>query len=258
MSRAATSTLETDIASALDWWREAGVDADYADEPSAWLDAAKAAEAPVEQMRRPATKAATPPPPEPRIGGARESWPWELAAFKQWWLRDPTLDEGGLAPRIAPSGEAGADLMVLVAMPEESDAGTLLSGPHGKLLDGFLAAAGVASDRVYRAAVLPRYTPLADWQEQERQGMGAVLAHHVALVRPRRLIVFGRNILPLCGHDPAQVTQNLRSFNHEGGRVPAMFTVGLERLRDKGQLRARLWSSWLDWTECDAWREKDG
>ncbi|MGX7926178.1 hypothetical protein ACWPMX_06345 [Tsuneonella sp. HG094] len=257
MSRPASSSLEADIAAALDWWREAGVDADYADEPHAWLDATKVAEVPVEQVRRPVAVAA-PTRPEPKIGGTREGWPQELGAFRQWWLAEPTLDEGGLAPRIAPSGETGADLMVLVSMPEESDAETLLSGPQGKLLDGFLTAAGVASERVYRAAVLPRHTPVADWPELEAKGMGAVLAHHVLLVRPRRLIVFGRNILPLCGHDPAQVTQNLRSFNHEGGRVPALFTLGLERLRDKGQLRAKFWGSWLDWTESDAWREKDG
>ena len=257
MPRSAQVPMEADIAAAFGWWREAGVDSDYTEEPKAWLDAAKVAEAPAEEARR-KVAVAPPPPPEPKIGGPSECWPQDLAAFRKWWLAEPTLDEGGLSPRIAPAGEAGADLMVLVTMPEETDTDTILSGRQGDLLDGFLKAAGLSADRVYRAAVLPRYTMLADWPGLQEQGLGALLAHHVSLVRPRRLIAFGRNILPLCGHDPAQVTQNLRSFNHEGGRVPALFTSGLERLRDKGQFRAKLWNSWLDWTESDAWREHDG
>ena len=31
------SDLASDYAAALDWWREAGVDSDYVDEPQAWL-----------------------------------------------------------------------------------------------------------------------------------------------------------------------------------------------------------------------------
>lgn len=186
MPTTSPSPLAADIAAAIDWWREAGVDVEFADEPRAWLadpEADKPApvvvKAPDEQV---------PVALELEIGGPREAWPLDLAGFQRWWLAEPSLDEGGLAPRIAPSGEAGADLMILVPMPEESDTERLLSGRQGKLIDGFLAAAGIAPDKAYRASVLPRHTPLADWAQVERQGMGAVLARHVALVRPRRLI----------------------------------------------------------------------
>lgn len=248
------SPLQTDIAAALDWWRGAGVDAVYADEPQAWL-ADPASEAPASPGE--GKRAEKPePPPAALIGGPRAAWPRDLESFKEWWLAEPLLDEGGLAPRVAPVGEAGAALMVLVAMPEEGDRDTLLSGPQGRLLDGFLAAAGLAPEQVYRAAALPRHTQLADWGELERQGLGAVLAHHVALAKPKRLIVLGRNILPLCGHDPAQGAQKLRAFNHEGGRVPALYEVGLERLLSNWQSRARLWQRWLEWTDGNAWREE--
>jgi DNA polymerase len=76
-----------------------------------------------------------------------------------------------------------------------------------------------------------------------------MVAHHVALAQPRRILVLGRNILPLCGHDPAQSAQKLHSFNHEGGRVPALFAEGLGQLLEKPRLRARLWQRWLDWTD---------
>lgn len=250
------SPSEADIAAALDWWREAGVDAVYTDEPRGWLADLQAEPAPTSPESKRAEQPE--PAPLPKIGGESAGWPQDLANFKQWWLAEPSLDEGGLAPRVAPTGEAGAELMVLVAMPEEADRDALLTGPHGRLLYGFLAAAGLASEKVYRAAALPRHTPLADWAELGRQGIGAILAHHVALAKPKRLLVLGRVILPLCGHDPAQGAQKLRSFNHEGGRVPALYEVGLERLLGNWQSRARLWQRWLEWTDGAAWREVSG
>jgi uracil-DNA glycosylase len=248
MTRSPPSLLARDIAAALDWWREAGVDAAFADTPRAWL-AEPADEALAAEIAVPAAE--PPPEPERRIGGPRAAWPTELAGFGPWWLSEPTLDDGGLNPRVAPRGPAKAELMVLVAMPEAGDREALLSGPEGGLLKGFLRAAGLPSQGVYRASAIPRHISLPDWRELERQGVGKVLAHHVALVRPRRLLILGQNILPLCGHDPAQGAQNLRSFNHEGGRVPAMAEAGLDRLLGNPALRARWWRRWLDWAGED-------
>jgi uracil-DNA glycosylase len=247
------SPLQADIAAALDWWREAGVDSVYTDDPRAWLSD-PAAEAQAEVVAR---KQAPPPaaPEAPKFGGPSAGWPQDLASFRHWWMTEPSLDEGGLAPRISPIGEPGRELMVLVAMPEETDRDALLSGPQGRLLDGFLKAAGLGSQQVYKASVLSRHTPLADWSEFERKGIGAILAHHVGVAQPKRLLVLGRSILSLCGHDPAQGSQKLRSFNHEGATVPALYEVGLERLLTNWQSRARLWQRWLEWTDGNTWRE---
>jgi DNA polymerase len=253
MSGTNSSTLESKIAAALDWWRDAGVDATFTDEPRAWL-AVTAEDQIVRETektrnRRPAEVETKPAPPARQIGGPPESWPCDLAAFREWWLTEPSLDEGGLSPRIAPVGEMSPDLMVLVAMPEEDDGETLLSGPHGLMLDGFLAAAGIPLGQAYRASVLPRHTALPDWPTLGAEGLGKVVAHHVSLVQPKRLLVLGRNVLPLCGHDPAQQPATLTFFHHENGSVPMLAEVGFERLLGKAQLRARLWKRWLDWTD---------
>jgi DNA polymerase len=247
MPRPAPSALESDIAAALDWWRQAGVDAAFVDEPQAWLGTP--ARGPTQSIPPSPEKIELPQPPPPQIGGAAELWPQNLAAFREWWLAEPSLDAGGLSPRVAPRGEADADLMSLVGMPEEHDGATLLSGPHGVLLGNFLRAAQIAPHRVYLASVLPRRTALPDWGALATEGLGKVLAHHVSLVRPKRLLIFGRHILPLCGHDPAQGTAASIFFNHEGGRVRALAEARLERLLGNPQLRVRLWKRWLDWTD---------
>lgn len=252
-------TLEADIAAALGWWREAGVDAAFSDAPIAWL-AEPEGEAPPAEAKRVVLEQ-VPVALEPQIGGPNADWPQDLAAFRQWWLAEPSLDEGGLAPRIAPSGSAGAELMVLAAMPGEADRETLFGGPLGRLLAAFLRAAGLDEPQVYRATVLARHTPLPDWAALERQGMGALVAHHVALVQPKRLIVLGRSILPLCGHDPAQGAAHGGAasafFNHEGAtvdtRVPTLYEVGLDQLLKTASFRARLWKRWLEWTGTGTW-----
>lgn len=244
--------LSRQVAAAFDWWRDAGVDADFADEAASWLSdpVAEAAEAPHAEARHlteePARAA---PPPPARIGGDKAKWPQTLPEFRQWWLEEPSLDHGGLAPRVASRGEPGAEVLLLVAQPEEADRDRLLSGPLGALLDGFLNAAGIDPGRAAFAAVMPRHTPLPDWQALARAGMGEILAHHVGLLAPRRLLVLGRNILPLCGHDPAQGAASLRIFNHDRGEIPAMAEVGPERLLANAASRARLWKRWLDWTD---------
>lgn len=253
MERRPSASSTDAILSALDWWREAGVDLDFDDDATAWL-----AEPAVETKpddARPAPRAKpkriepeTPAPPK-QFGGPAESWPVELAEFQQWWLSEPGLDAGGTGPRIIPSGKASPRLMVFVPEPEAEDAETLLSGREGRLLDGFLRAARMDEGAVYRASILPRAVPLADWQSLQACGIGKLVAHHIELVRPQRIIVFGRNILPLIGHATAQDSAVLREFNHEGRSVPVMGCRGLADLLRSATGRRRLWQRWLDWTD---------
>ncbi|MDE2596761.1 MAG: hypothetical protein KGL44_07790 [Sphingomonadales bacterium] len=244
-------TIAADIASTLDWWRGAGVDCAFADEPHGWL-----AEIEPEMTEDERRRAAVPPPaerrveqaaPQARLGGDPATYPADLAAFDAWWLTQPSLDAGALSARIPPRGAAGAPLMVLVPQPEEADADTLLSGPQGRLLAAILAAIGIPEFETRIAAVLPRHTPLADWPGIAAAGMGDVLAHHLALSRPRAVIAFGGNIPPLLGHDPAQRTADLRIDNQEGAGTPVLFAPDLGLMVQRPGAKAAFWRTWLGW-----------
>lgn len=237
-------TLGEMLTSALDWWSEAGVDGDFTDEPRNWLERPEPkAEAPVAEVPKPQA------PVIPPLGGLRESWPDDLQAFSQWWCSDAAFEAPGNGPRVAPRGAAGADLMVLVPMPEEGDGETLLSGRQGMLIAGMLSAMGIAEDRAYLAAALPRHARHPDWQALAGRQFGDILRHHIALAAPRRLLVLGRKMLPLFGHDPAQTTLIAGEVALDGIETSALAAVGPEALLDEPRFRKALWRAWLDWTE---------
>ncbi|HUD30634.1 MAG TPA: uracil-DNA glycosylase family protein [Novosphingobium sp.] len=237
-----------DITGALDWWREAGVDADFLDEPVSWLAPVEPeGERPAERRpaRAPVADIDAPPPPA-RLDPAQ--LPTDLAAFEAWWMSEPLLGEGDLASRVAPQGAAGARIMVVVEEPEAEDRAALLSGTQGRLLDAILGAFGTRREEVYLASALPRHTPGADWVQAREHGLGQVLAHHVRLVGPERLFVLGSNALSLIGHESPQRPAVLRSFNHEGGSIPLLASWALPALLGQPRAKPVLWRAWLDWT----------
>jgi uracil-DNA glycosylase len=235
-----------DIAAALDWWREAGVDQDFSDAARDWLESrapavTEAAVAAPEQFIKP------PAPAAPPLGGSREHWPQELAAFTAWWLSEPSLDAGQVFGRVAPRGPQNALLMVLVDHPEAGDSQVLLSGEQGRLVHAILAAIGIAPDQAYVASVLPRHMPMPDWSALTAAGLGQIALHHIALAAPQRVISFGANVSSLLGHDPAKSADPLQQFYHVGPSIPALAAPGLTTLMARPRGKAALWQALLDW-----------
>lgn len=252
-----TATPVDDFAAALDWWREAGVDLAFADEPSGWLDTGAT----------PATESAPPPPPAPapikrnaieraierggdgpRIGGAPEEWPQTLEDFRNWWLTEPSLADAGVAGRLPPRGVAGAKLMLLVPHPARDDAGELLAGSGGRLVAAISRAIGLPPEEAYLASALPAVPALPDWEDLSQRGLGSVLRHHVALARPHRVLVFGRAMAPLFGIDPAATRDPASIALPDGSAVPLLLAPDLAELARSPVRRRNFWTRWLEWT----------
>ncbi len=252
MDNRAKPDISAALAGALDWWRDAGVDCAFVDEPVRWISQLEQAEpeegqeTPAATRKPPAAKAAPASSPAPAID--RADLPADLPGFAAWWLNEPALADGPTGARIAPRGAAGAELMIVVPEPEREDREQLLSGPQGRLIDAMLAAMGLDENTVYLASALPRTMPGADWEELAAKGMGQVLSHHIALVKPKRLALFGANILALIGNGPPQGPADLRIFNHEGSSTPMLASRSLAALLEQPRWKARIWQAWLDWT----------
>ncbi|MEX0342973.1 MAG: hypothetical protein AB3N06_10325 [Erythrobacter sp.] len=240
---------------ALDWWREAGVDADFADAASGWLAEPEAENA----------VAAPPPPPPPKI--ARKTaleraltrpdvpatridpatLPDSLEKFREWWMTDPSLAEGALDRRVPPRGVAGARLMLLVPQPFEDDAEGLLSGGAGKFVGAMLKAMGIAGHEAYFASALPATMAMPDWAQLAASGRGDIVRHHVALAAPQRVILFGRAQLPLFGKTPEHAREAL-SIDCGGKPVALLAAPDLRNLARSAARRETFWNRWLDWT----------
>lgn len=245
-----TPPLSSQIVAALAWWNEAGVDCDFHDEATDWLAVANPGEPSAPAATTPGAAQDEPtdqPPAKPDLLGSAP--PHDLAAFRSWWLGEPGLDMIGPRGRIAPQGEAGAKLMVLVMDPEADDREALLSGPQGRLLDAMLRAMGIARAEAYLASVLPRHTPMVEADAVIGQGMREVLLHHVALAAPQRILAFGSGIPSLLGHDTSLAAAALPKIYHENRSIPLLVVEGLDSLAAMPRLKARFWRRWLEWTE---------
>ncbi|RPF72580.1 uracil-DNA glycosylase family protein [Aurantiacibacter spongiae] len=237
-------SLARQFAASLDWWRDAGVDCDFVDEPHSWLESEESGDkaAAIERGVAALSEVKTPPPPS--IGA--EDLPDTLEAFRTWWLETdhPAIPRG--RRRVGPRGVSGSELMVVAPMPEAEDGELLLSGRQGTLIANIALSIGFAPDKVYWASALPAHIALPDWELLGAQGLGTALAHHVALARPSRLLLMGSRLPSLLGHDASAAPERFTA----AGNVPALATFAPERLLDHARQRARLWHRLLEWKAC--------
>jgi DNA polymerase len=235
------------FSAALDWWRDAGVGNAFEDQPRSWLSppAVPSKPHPIPSLSRTPVVADEPPaPPLPMPADL----PADLESFRSWWLSFPALDGGRIQGRVAPRGGINPELMIIAAMPERDDRESVLSGTEGKLLDLFLAQAGIAQDAVYCASALPSHSPAADWTADTIEMLGQALRHHVLLTQPKRLMVIGLNLLPLLQHDSTHLPAVSGIFNHEGMTVPMLAVRRIPALASQPRWKCILWQAWLDWT----------
>src|SRR5690606_2149983 len=132
----------------------------------------------------------------------------------------------------------------MVTMPEAEDTDILMSGPQGRLIASMIRAMGLEADAVYLASALPSHDPVPDWAGLGRDGLGDVLLHHLSLVSPTRLLVLGRDILPLLSNGSAQPAPPLSEISIQGGKLPVMTSYSPARLLEQPRLRKGLWQQW--------------
>lgn len=257
-------SLAGEFEAALAWWRAAGVTHHFTDDATAWLadeplsaaaaqsaaGAATGRMAPTNDQPREAAPARLAAVPAAPAAVSRRNWlgdspPADLAAFRQWWMTAPDLDSIGRQPRIPARGAAGAALMVLVPHPEAEDRERLLEGPQGRLLNNICAALGLNDDAVYLAAALPCHLPMADLAGLGAGGMDAVLAHHIALAAPQRVLALGTGLAPWLTRIK---DEPLRAINQTVVNTPVMVSEALDAMMDVPRLKARFWKRWIEWS----------
>ncbi|KKC27065.1 uracil-DNA glycosylase [Sphingomonas sp. SRS2] len=232
------------FSSLVTWWQDAGLDVLVDETPRDWLTKVDPA------FAAPVTGAAPAPAEAPRAApvaatpaAAKPAFPDSLPAFQAWLAGSEKLSIP-LAARVAAAGDPASGAMVLVDLPEAEDhlAGKLLSGAAGQLFDKMVAAIGRGRDSLYLAAMAPG-RPAGGYVDKASGALfGELARHHVALARPR--------ILLLMGEQPSRAFLNMgfveaRGRVHDvslaGGAVPAIATFHPRTLLQHPEQKRRAW-----------------
>ncbi len=221
-------------ASALEWWRDAGVDTLVGDDPFDWL----AAEEPLAVASPHPTTSPSATPATPA-----SAMPAVIADFLTWRIGEAAPEADWRVPLVTASGPADADLMILIDCPERDAADSLLGGAAGRLFDRMLAAIGRSRADVHLASVCAA-RPIAGRMPRDMEGrLGEIARHHAALAAPRRLLVMGdaasRAILSA---NVMEKRGRLHALNHKGGKTTDVVASFHPRmLLERPALKAEGW-----------------
>jgi len=214
--------------SALDWWRDAGVDTLVADAPRNWL-AEPVGGAPVAAAPRPAPAAR----------------PATLPALRAWIESAPTLPDGSLpGRRLLAEGDPASNLMILVDMPEPADgaAGRLLSDETGRLLDRMLAAIGRDRNSVYLASLCHARPAGGRVDPAALSAIADIARQHVTLAAPKRLFLMGQAVSrAILATELVEIRGELRIVNHGGASVEAVASFAPRFLIQNPARKADAW-----------------
>ncbi|WP_375395748.1 uracil-DNA glycosylase [uncultured Sphingomonas sp.] len=197
-------------ASALDWWRDAGIDTLVDDLPRDWFAVPAVAVAPPVAVTAEPVSAQLP---------ANVALPATLAALLEWRLGTDAPEASWSGISIAASGPLDAAVMVLVDCPDREDgpAATMLSGAPGRLFDRMLAAIGLSRETVHLTAVCARRPAAGRVDPTVEARLAEIALHHVRLVAPKRLLLLGNAASrAILGTDAANARGGLRNLNHDG------------------------------------------
>lgn len=189
------------LESALDWWRDAGVDVAVQDAPRDWF--------------APPVQAPSPAAPRPD-----DAMPDDWEAFLAWRNGEHAPDTKWSGPSLLASGPLDAEVMVLSDAPDREDcsAGLLLSGEPGRLFDRMLAAIGLERGAVHLASVCTKRPAGGRLGRDDQERLSEIARHHVGLVAPERLLLLGdaasRAVL---GTSVVEARGRSHAMNHKSG-----------------------------------------
>lgn len=231
-------------ASAMEWWRDAGVDVLVGDEPFDWLTPEPA------ELVAPLAPASLAPASLTTAARAAEAapspavaMPATIAELLTWRTGSAAPEAGWGVPLIPATGPANADIMILIDCPERDSSDSLLGGAAGRLFDRMLAAIGRSRADVHLASLCAARPAAGRLPRDMESQLAEIARHHVALAAPRRLLVMGdaasRAILSA---NVMQARGRLHALNHKKdsqGEVVASFHPRM--LLERPVLKAEAW-----------------
>lgn len=232
MGNAGVVDWRAEAASALEWWRDAGVDMLVDEEPRDWT-AREAAPAVASAAAQPALAE-----PEPEV-----PLPATLEAFIDWRFGSGAPESAWVEPIVAPTGNPAAPLMVITDFPEsDGDTPSLMAGPAGRLFDRMLAAIGLDRDSVYFAPLCAARPITGSVPRDAEERLGELVRYHVSLVAPQKLLLLGQTVSrAVLGADSGLQRGRLQPVNQENGQSLMVATFHPRFLLTRPAAKADAW-----------------
>lgn len=233
MGIAGAMDWRAEAASALEWWRDAGVDMLVDEAPRDWT-AREAPAAATASAGQPAALAE--PEPEAPL-------PATLEAFVDWRFGSGAPEAGWGEPIVAPSGNPAAPLMVITDLPEfEGETPGLLGGAAGRLFDRMLAAIGLDRDSIYLAPLCAARPITGQVPREAEVRLGELARHHVELVAPQKLLLLGQTVSrAVAGAEGGLQRGRLAGVNQENGQSLVVATFHPRFLLTRPAAKADAW-----------------
>jgi DNA polymerase len=220
-------------ASALEWWRDAGVDMFVEEEARDWL-------------------ARTPPPAPVTAAEAdlaapvAEALPDTLEAFLEWRMGDAAPEAGWMTPRLGPTGPADAEWVIVTDVPEIEDSERLMSGPAGRLLDRMLAAVGQSRESVYLLPLATARPVTGRIAPDDEPRLAELARHHLTLLKPAKLLLLGQSASNvLAGTMGNSLTNPIRLVNHFGANTVTVASYHPRFLLERPAAKSEAWKHLL-------------
>ena len=230
------------IRSLQNWWSLAGVELDYADQPSALLAAAVETKP---TTSPPPTSVTTPVPEERPVPVRDEPLPATYLEFVDWLANSNDLIEAKWSKhRVAPRGALEPEIMTISALPEKNRNGDvqLFNSDNQKLLDKMLAAIGCDSQQSYSATIAQSLPVDGRIDERHWPTLKKRLLHHIDLVRPGRVICLGDLAAKIIfGEDLMSARKNKQIINHGSSKTEAIVTFHPRILIERPLFKAEAW-----------------
>jgi DNA polymerase len=218
------------VASALEWWRDAGVDCEIDDVPRDWLARA--------------------PSPDKLPAAVREELveapelPDNLAEFAAWRVGSAAPEAGWPGKTFGAQGDPASGMMIVVDMPDREDeaVGALLSGGAGRLFDNMLAAIGLDRQSTYLTALAMKRPPAGRVSGETAQELETIIRHHLSLAAPKRVLALGNAASrALTGLDVADARGSLRVVKHDKGTSEVVASFHPRFLLERPAAKADAW-----------------
>lgn len=240
--------LSPAVASALQWWADAGVDVMVDETPRDWLRAKEITDVRSSraQSRGAGTDSSHAPFDFARDERKEEQLPDQLELFRAY-LRDhdalPFASPSAL--RVCPSGDPASGLMMMTAMPAAEDcaAGTLLSGEAGRLFDRMLGAIGRDRESIYLASLSCFRSPDGRLAGAGAERCATLARHHIGLAAPKALLLFGdQPAAALLGMKMAQARGRWHEIATHAGPIRTIVTIPPDLLLKQPSAKAYAWA----------------